>query len=51
MNDGITDPNRYVQENKEILVRIIKHGDDEFTDGRGTADELRVSTELVTDPR
>jgi len=27
---GATDPEEYVEENRETLVRILKHGDDEF---------------------
>ena len=30
MTSSVSDPNRYVRENRETLVRIIKHGDDEF---------------------
>ncbi|AXG11666.1 hypothetical protein [Haloplanus rubicundus] len=30
MASADTDPDRYVRENRETLVRIIKHGNDDF---------------------
>lgn len=30
MSEEAPDPDRYVHDNKDTLVRIIKHGDDEF---------------------
>lgn len=42
----ITDPDRYVQENREKLVRIIKHGTDPFV--RALA--MAILVEYGTDP-
>lgn len=30
MKQNPSDPDRYVRENRETLIRIIKHGDDQF---------------------
>lgn len=45
MIGDVSDPERYVQENKDTLVRIIKHGDDEFVRALALAAILRFGDE------
>jgi hypothetical protein len=37
MTTEIDDPETYVQENRETLIHVIKHGDDEFVRGLALA--------------
>lgn len=32
-----SDPEEYVRENRDVLLRVIRHGDDEFTRGLAIA--------------
>lgn len=45
MSGAVSDPDRYVRENKDTLVRIIKHGDDEFVRGLALAAIVRYGDE------
>lgn len=33
----VNDPEEYVRENRETILRVIRHGDDEFTRGLAIA--------------
>ncbi|OLZ42002.1 hypothetical protein A6E15_13890 [Natrinema saccharevitans] len=45
MSEADSDPDQYVQENKDTLVRIIKHGDDKFVRGLALAAIIRYGDE------
>lgn len=45
MTQNTSNPDRYVRDNKETLVRIIKHGDDEFVRGLALAAIIRYGDE------
>ncbi|MFC7044596.1 hypothetical protein ACFQH6_03465 [Halobacteriaceae archaeon GCM10025711] len=45
-----SDPEHYVAENKETLVRILKHGDDEFVRALALAAIIRYGNDpLISD--
>ena len=47
MKQNPSDPDRYVRENRETLIRIIKHGDDQFVRALALSALVRYGDEPI----